>query len=129
MRAIDTPRRTVHADPVDVDAILLDELAGDGRRSTADRSAVAATLFSIPALAAVWLTERAARGRPRNPRRAPAAGGDLGHAVTASELRDAVSMHPSSTEALTEVLGALAPPETAAREQPARMVTGAADGG
>ena len=32
------------------------------------------------------------------------------HGITASQLRDGIYTHPSSTEALNEVLGDLAPP-------------------
>ncbi|MBP2704935.1 FAD-dependent oxidoreductase [Microbispora sp. RL4-1S] len=41
--------------------IVLDQLAGDGSRSTADRVAIPRTLFITPPLAAVGLTEKEAR--------------------------------------------------------------------
>ncbi|MFC8731362.1 FAD-dependent oxidoreductase [Luteimicrobium sp. NPDC057192] len=46
--------------------VVLDQLVGDGRRSTADRRAVPSTVFMTPPLARVGLTETEARaaGRP-----------------------------------------------------------------
>jgi pyruvate/2-oxoglutarate dehydrogenase complex dihydrolipoamide dehydrogenase (E3) component len=41
--------------------IILDQLRGDGERSTADRSAVPRTVFITPPLASVGLTEKQAR--------------------------------------------------------------------
>jgi pyruvate/2-oxoglutarate dehydrogenase complex dihydrolipoamide dehydrogenase (E3) component len=46
---------------LDDSRIVLDQLIGDGRRSTADRVAVPQTLFMTPPLATVGLTEKAAR--------------------------------------------------------------------
>jgi pyruvate/2-oxoglutarate dehydrogenase complex dihydrolipoamide dehydrogenase (E3) component len=46
---------------LDDSRIVLDQLAGDGRRSTADRVAIPRTLFMTPPLAAVGLTEKEAR--------------------------------------------------------------------
>ena len=136
---------------LDDSRIVLDQLIGGGKRSTADRVAVPNTLFITPPLATVGLTEQQARGaghRLKVARRAVAdivamprayaveetrglmkfvidADTDLilgaallsvdaqelintvalamRHGITASELRDSIYTHPSSTEAFNEL--------------------------
>jgi pyruvate/2-oxoglutarate dehydrogenase complex dihydrolipoamide dehydrogenase (E3) component len=131
--------------------IVLDQLMGEGKRTTTDRVAVPHTLFVTPPLATVGLTEREARtqGRAITVSREKVAdiiampraytveetrgvmkfivdadtdlilGAALlsidaqeiintvalamRHHVTATELRDAIYTHPSSTEAFNEV--------------------------
>ncbi|NYH86771.1 pyruvate/2-oxoglutarate dehydrogenase complex dihydrolipoamide dehydrogenase (E3) component [Actinopolymorpha cephalotaxi] len=131
--------------------IVIDQLYGDGKRTTDDRVAVPHTLFVSPALATVGLTETEARARGFEVKvarqnvadivampRAYAveetrglmkfvvdADSDLvlgaavhsvdaqeiintvalaiRHDVTATELRNAIYTHPSSTEAMNEV--------------------------
>lgn len=131
--------------------IVIDQLLGDGVRSTADRVAVPSTLFITPPLASVGLTESEARKQGLNIRVArenvadivamPRAytveetrgvmkfvvdadtdqvlGGTIlsidaqevintlalamRHGVTATELKNAIYTHPSSTEAFNEV--------------------------
>lgn len=148
---------------LDDNRIVADQLAGQGKRSTADRIAVPATTFITPPLARVGMTEReavdagldvlvgmkkvadvAAMPRPKavaEPRGliklVVDAGTDLllGAAwlsvdsqevinllalairsgTTASTLRDSIWTHPSTTEGLNEVLGALMP-STLSRE-------------
>ena len=46
---------------LDDSRVVLDQLLGEGRRTTADRVAVPQTLFITPPLATVGLTEREAR--------------------------------------------------------------------
>lgn len=140
---------------LDDSRIVLDQLVGSGRRSTADRTPLPYTLFLTPPLARVGLTEAQARSSGHSVRVAskPVAGfsasprprilgetrgvlkfvidGDsdeilgaallcadaqeminlvalaMRHGVTASELRDTVYTHPSSTEAFTELLAEL----------------------
>lgn len=46
---------------LDDSRIVLDQLVGDGRRTTADRGAVPTTVFMTPPLATVGMTEREAR--------------------------------------------------------------------
>lgn len=137
--------------------VVLDQLVGEGRRSTRDRVAVPHTLFVTPPLSTVGITEREARASGRDlliarkgvadvatmPR--PKIVGDprglikvvidaasdriLGASlfcidsqelvnlvalamragVTASNLRDGIWMHPSTTEGLNEILAAAAP--------------------
>ena len=135
--------------------IVMDQLTGDGVRTTADRVAVPSTIFLTPPLARVGMTETQARegGRPvlvatrriadiaAMPRPKivgethglikvvvdPATDLILGATVfsvdsqevinlialamragvTASALRDGIWTHPSSTEALNEVLAGL----------------------
>jgi pyruvate/2-oxoglutarate dehydrogenase complex dihydrolipoamide dehydrogenase (E3) component len=119
--------------------IVLDQLLGDGTRSTADRVAVPHTLFITPPLATLGLTETEARAQrfdvvvsrenvadivamPRAYTVHETRGlmkfvvdretdHILGaalllairHGITATELRNAIYTHPSSTEALNEV--------------------------
>lgn len=138
---------------LDDSRIVLDQLLGDGRRSTADRVAVPRTVFMTPPFATVGLTEKQAAAAGRRLRiasqpvaeiiampRAYAVEETRGvmkfvvdadtdqilgaalisidaqeiintvalamrHGVTASELRDGIYTHPSSTEALNDVLG------------------------
>jgi probable pyridine nucleotide-disulfide oxidoreductase len=133
--------------------IVLDQLVGSGRRSTADRAPVPRTIFMTPPLATVGLTEREAleagyRVRIGSQRvadiiampRAYAVEETRGlmkfvidadtdeilgaallsidaqelintvalamrHGIKASELRDTIYTHPSSTEAFNDVLG------------------------
>ena len=143
---------------LDDNRIVLDQLTGDGRRTTTDRVAVPSTIFLTPPLARVGMTEAQAQdqGRPvlvaakkiadiaAMPRPKivgethglikvivdPATDLILGASVfsvdaqevvnlialamrarvTASVLRDGIWTHPSSTEALNEVLAGLQPP-------------------
>jgi pyruvate/2-oxoglutarate dehydrogenase complex dihydrolipoamide dehydrogenase (E3) component len=131
--------------------ITLDQILGDGKRTTADRVAVPQTLFITPPLATVGLTEKAARAQgcditvsrekvadiiamPRAYTVEETRGvmkfivdtdTDLilgaallsidaqevintvtlamRHGITATDLRDSIYTHPSSTEALNEV--------------------------
>jgi pyruvate/2-oxoglutarate dehydrogenase complex dihydrolipoamide dehydrogenase (E3) component len=135
--------------------IVLDQLLGDGTRSTTDRVAVPRTLFITPPLATVGLTETEARAQGRNIRVAREMVADivampraytveetrgvmkfivdadsdqvLGGAilsidaqevinvlalamrqgVTATQLKNAIYTHPSSTEAFNEVFGTI----------------------
>ena len=135
--------------------IVLDQLLGEGTRSTADRVAVPRTLFITPPLATVGLTETEARAQGLNIRVATKAVADivampraytveetrgvmkfildadtdqvLGGAilsidaqeiintlalamrqgVTATQLKNAIYTHPSSTEAFNEVFGTI----------------------
>jgi len=136
--------------------IVLDQLTGDGTRSTADRAAVPHVVFTTPPLARVGFTEREARATGRPLRTAEreveamatvprarivgdtrgvmkavtdASTGEilgvtlLAHdahemintvavamrlGATAEQLRDGIYTHPSMTEALNDVFGALA---------------------
>ncbi len=131
--------------------IVLDQLIGDGSRTTTDRLAVPQTLFITPPLATAGLTEKEARAQGRSitvarenvadivamPRAYTVeetrgvmkfvvdADTDLilgaallsidaqevintvtlamRHGITATDLRDSIYTHPSSTEALNEV--------------------------
>jgi pyruvate/2-oxoglutarate dehydrogenase complex dihydrolipoamide dehydrogenase (E3) component len=137
---------------LDDSRIVLDQLLGEGKRSTADRVAVPKTLFMSPPLATVGLTETQARAEGRSIMVAKMNVKDIAvmpraqiveetrgvmkfvidaetdevlgaallsvdaqelintvalamrHGVTASELRDAIYTHPSSTEAFNGVL-------------------------
>ncbi|ETK34908.1 FAD-dependent oxidoreductase [Microbispora sp. ATCC PTA-5024] len=137
---------------LDDSRIVMDQLTGEGRRSTDDRVAIPRTLFTTPPLAAVGLTEEEARRAGRRVRIACERVADITamprayivedtrglmkfvvdadtdeilgatllsvdaqeminfvalamrHGVTASELRDTVYTHPTSTEAFNEVL-------------------------
>ncbi|GAA1716308.1 FAD-dependent oxidoreductase [Kribbella yunnanensis] len=137
---------------LDDSRIVLDQLLGAGKRSTADRVAVPKTLFMSPPLATVGLTEAAARaeGRPFKVAKQNVAdiiamprayiveetrgmmkfvidadtdeilGAGLlsvdaqelintvalaiRHRITATELRESIYTHPSSTEAFNDVL-------------------------
>lgn len=136
---------------LDDSRIVLDQLIGEGRRSTADRVAVPHTLFITPPLATVGLTETQARAQGRDIRVVRENVADIlampraytveetrglmkfivdphtdlvlgaallsidaqeiintvalavRHDVTATQLRDSIYTHPSSTEALNEV--------------------------
>ncbi|HEX3590534.1 MAG TPA: FAD-dependent oxidoreductase [Pseudonocardiaceae bacterium] len=138
---------------LDDSRIVLDQLLGEGKRSTTDRVAVPRTLFMTPPLANVGLTEREAReaGYRIKVATQPVAeivamprayvveetrgvmkfvidldtdeilGAALlsvdaqelvntvalamRHGVKASQLRDAIYTHPSSTEAFNDVIG------------------------
>ncbi|HEY1530704.1 MAG TPA: FAD-dependent oxidoreductase [Galbitalea sp.] len=131
--------------------IVIDQLLGDGKRTTSDRRAVPHTLFITPPLATVGLTEREARADGRNIRVSRERIADIiampraytvqetrglmkfivdadtdlilgaallsidaqeiinvvtlamRHGITATELRDSIYTHPSSTEAFNEV--------------------------
>ena len=133
--------------------IVIDQLLGEGRRTTTDRVAVPHTLFLTPPLATVGLTEREARAEGHNIRVAAGKVADIiampraytveetrgvmkfivdadtdlilgaallsidaqevintvalamRHGITATELRDSIYTHPSSTEAFNEVFG------------------------
>jgi pyruvate/2-oxoglutarate dehydrogenase complex dihydrolipoamide dehydrogenase (E3) component len=140
---------------LDDSRIVLDQLAGDGKRATTDRVAVPRTLFMTPPLANVGLTEKEARAAGYRIKVASQPVADiiamprayvvhetrgvmkvvidlatdkiLGAAllsvdaqelinlvalamragVTASELRDAIYTHPSSSEAFNDVIDAV----------------------
>jgi pyruvate/2-oxoglutarate dehydrogenase complex dihydrolipoamide dehydrogenase (E3) component len=131
--------------------IVLDQLLGQGKRTTTDRVAVPRTLFLTPPLATVGLTEREARAQGLNIKVSREKVADIiampraytveetrgvmkfvvdadtdlilgaallsidaqeivntvalarRHHITATELRDSIYTHPSSTEALNEV--------------------------
>jgi len=131
--------------------IVLDQLLGQGKRTTADRVAVPRTLFLTPPLATVGLTEREARAQGLNIKVSQEKVADIiampraytveetrgvmkfvvdadtdlilgaallsidaqeivntvalamRHQITATELRNSIYTHPSSTEALNEV--------------------------
>jgi pyruvate/2-oxoglutarate dehydrogenase complex dihydrolipoamide dehydrogenase (E3) component len=133
--------------------VVLDQLLGQGKRTTSDRVAVPHTLFTTPPLATVGLTEREAREQGLNIKVAREKVADIvampraytveetrgvmkfivdadtdlilgaallsidaqelvntvalaiRHHVTATELRDSIYTHPSSTEAFNEVFG------------------------
>lgn len=135
--------------------IVLDQLTGDGTRSTKDRRAVPSTTFTTPPFSTVGMTEKEARNSGRRIKVAskkvadiaamprPKIVGDprgmikvivdadtdlilgaalahvdsqevinllalaMRHDVTASELRDTIYIHPSSSEALNEVLATI----------------------
>jgi pyruvate/2-oxoglutarate dehydrogenase complex dihydrolipoamide dehydrogenase (E3) component len=135
--------------------IVIDQLAGEGRRSTSDRVAIPHTLFLTPPLATVGLTEKQSRAAGHRIRVASAAVADIiamprayaveetrglmkfvinadtdeilgaallsidaqelinivalamRHGLTATDLRDTIYTHPSSTEAFNEVLGTI----------------------
>ncbi|MGQ4424556.1 FAD-dependent oxidoreductase [Streptomyces violaceoruber] len=137
---------------LDDSRIVLDQLLGEGRRSTADRVAIPHTVFITPPLATVGITEREARAAGHRLKvacqpvaeilampRAYAVEETRGimkfvidadsdeilgaallsvdaqeiintialamrHGVKATELRDAVYNHPTSTEAVNDVL-------------------------
>jgi pyruvate/2-oxoglutarate dehydrogenase complex dihydrolipoamide dehydrogenase (E3) component len=138
---------------LDDSRIVMDQLTGEGRRSRADRVAIAQTLFMTPPLATVGLTERQARDAGHRLEIASKHVADIvamprahavqetrgmmkfvidadtdlilgaallsidaqevintvalamRHGITASELRDSVYTHPSTTEGFNEVLG------------------------
>ncbi|TDU83732.1 pyruvate/2-oxoglutarate dehydrogenase complex dihydrolipoamide dehydrogenase (E3) component [Kribbella voronezhensis] len=142
---------------LDDSRIVLDQLIGEGKRSTADRVAVPATLFMTPPLATIGLTEKEARAAGRRIKVARENVADIvamprayiveetrglmkfvvdadtdqilgaallsvdaqelintvalamRHGITATELRDSIYTHPSSTEAFNGVLAALQP--------------------
>ncbi|MEV6235494.1 FAD-dependent oxidoreductase [Lentzea sp. NPDC051838] len=131
--------------------IVLDQLTGQGKRSTSDRRAVPHTLFITPPLATVGLTETQARAQGLNIKVAKEKVADIiampraytveetrgvmkfvvdadtdlilgaallsidaqevvntvalamRHNITATELRDSIYTHPSTTEAFNEV--------------------------
>ncbi|MDX6264211.1 MAG: putative pyridine nucleotide-disulfide oxidoreductase [Kribbellaceae bacterium] len=140
---------------LDDSRIVLDQLVGEGKRSTTDRVAVPATLFMSPPLATVGMTEKEARAAGRHLKVARQNVADIiamprayiveetrglmkfvidadtdqilgaallsvdaqelintvtlamRHGITASELRDSIYTHPSSTEAFNDVLDAI----------------------
>ncbi|GIH45451.1 Pyruvate/2-oxoglutarate dehydrogenase complex, dihydrolipoamide dehydrogenase (E3) component [Microbispora rosea] len=131
--------------------IVLDQLMGEGKRTTADRTAVPHTLFITPPLATVGMTETRARAQGLNIKVSREKVADIiampraytveetrgvmkfivdadtdlilgaallsidaqeiintvalaiRHNITATELRDSIYTHPSSTEAFNEV--------------------------
>lgn len=137
--------------------IVLDQLLGEGKRSTADRVAVPHTLFITPPLATVGLTETQARAQGRAVKVSRQNVADIvampraytvqetrgvmkflvdaetdlvlgaalltidaqeiintvalamRHGITATELRDSIYTHPSSTEAFNEVFDNVLP--------------------
>jgi pyruvate/2-oxoglutarate dehydrogenase complex dihydrolipoamide dehydrogenase (E3) component len=137
--------------------IVLDQLLGEGKRTTTDRVAVPHTLFITPPLAAAGLTEREARAQGRNVKVSRENVADIiampraytveetrgvmkfivdadtdlilgaalltidaqeiinvvtlamRHGITATELRDSIYTHPSSTEAFNEVFDKVMP--------------------
>jgi pyruvate/2-oxoglutarate dehydrogenase complex dihydrolipoamide dehydrogenase (E3) component len=137
--------------------IVLDQLLGQGKRTTADRVAVPRTLFITPPLATVGLTEREARTQGVEVKVSREKVADIiampraytveetrgvmkfivdadtdlilgaallsidaqeivntvalaiRHHITATELRDAIYTHPSSTEAFNEVFTKVIP--------------------
>ncbi|WP_432889665.1 FAD-dependent oxidoreductase [Kribbella sp. CA-245084] len=140
---------------LDDSRIVVDQLLGSGKRSTADRVAVPQTLFMSPPLATVGLTEKAAREAGYRVRIGMENVADIvamprayiveetrgamkfvidaetdeilgaallsvdaqelinvvtlamRHRITATELRDSIYTHPSSTEAFNEVLATI----------------------
>ncbi|TCC57530.1 FAD-binding protein [Kribbella pittospori] len=140
---------------LDDSRIVLDQLLGSGKRSTADRIAVPQTLFMSPPLATVGLTEKAARAAGHQVRIGMQRVADIvamprayiveetrgvmkfvidaasdeilgaallsvdaqelintvalamRHRITATELRESIYTHPSSTEAFNDVLGTI----------------------
>jgi hypothetical protein len=101
---------------LDDSRVVLDQLIGARRRSTADRTVVPSTIFMTPPLATVGLTEREAREAGyavKVARQAVAVDAQelintvalaMRHGIKAADLRDAVYTHPSSTEAFNDVL-------------------------
>ncbi|TCC45111.1 FAD-binding protein [Kribbella capetownensis] len=140
---------------LDDSRIVLDQLLGSGKRSTADRIAVPQTLFMSPPLATVGLTEKAAHAAGHEVRIGMQRVADIvamprayiveetrgvmkfvidaasdeilgaallsvdaqelintvalamRHRITATELRESIYTHPSSTEAFNDVLGTI----------------------
>jgi pyruvate/2-oxoglutarate dehydrogenase complex dihydrolipoamide dehydrogenase (E3) component len=140
---------------LDDSRIVLDQLIGDGKRTTTDRVAVPHTLFMTPPLATVGLTERDARATDRMVKIAKQSVAEIvamprayaveetrglmkfvldaetdeilgaallsvdaqelintvalaiRHGLKATDLRDAIYTHPSSTEAFNDVIGAI----------------------
>ncbi|TCN29668.1 pyruvate/2-oxoglutarate dehydrogenase complex dihydrolipoamide dehydrogenase (E3) component [Kribbella orskensis] len=140
---------------LDDSRIVLDQLTGEGKRTTTDRVAVPATLFMTPPLATIGLTEKQARAAGHRITLARQNVADIvamprayiveetrglmkfvidadtdqilgaallsvdaqelintvalamRHGITASELRDSIYTHPSSTEAFNDVIGAV----------------------
>jgi probable pyridine nucleotide-disulfide oxidoreductase len=140
---------------LDDSRIVLDQLVGEGKRTTTDRVAVPRTLFMTPPLANVGLTETEARAAGYRIKVASQAVADIismprayvvhetrgvmkfvidletdeilgatllsvdaqelinvvalamRNGIKASQLRDAVYTHPSSTEAFNDVIGAV----------------------
>ena len=140
---------------LDDSRIVMDQLVGEGRRSTADRLAIPHTVFITPPLGTVGLTEKQARAAGYRVKIASEPVADIiamprayaveetrglmkfvinaetdeilgaallsidaqelinivalaiRHGITASDLRDGIYTHPSSTEAFNEVLGTI----------------------
>jgi pyruvate/2-oxoglutarate dehydrogenase complex dihydrolipoamide dehydrogenase (E3) component len=140
---------------LDDSRIVLDQLTGEGKRTTTDRVAVPATLFMTPPLATIGMTEKQARAAGHRITVARQNVADIvamprayiveetrglmkfvidadtdqilgaallsvdaqelintvalamRHGITASELRDSIYTHPSSTEAFNDVIGAV----------------------
>jgi pyruvate/2-oxoglutarate dehydrogenase complex dihydrolipoamide dehydrogenase (E3) component len=140
---------------LDDSRIVIDQLVGEGRRSTADRVAIPHTVFMTPPLGTVGLTEKQARAAGYRIKIASEPVADIiamprayavqeprglmkfvidaetdeilgaallsidaqelintvalaiRHGITATDLRDGIYTHPSSTEAFNEVLGTI----------------------
>jgi pyruvate/2-oxoglutarate dehydrogenase complex dihydrolipoamide dehydrogenase (E3) component len=140
---------------LDDSRIVIDQLVGEGRRSTADRVAIPHTVFMTPPLGTVGLTEKQARAAGYRTKIASEPVADITamprayavqetrglmkfvinaetdeilgaallsidaqelinivaiairHEITATDLRDGIYTHPSSTEAFNEVLGTI----------------------
>jgi probable pyridine nucleotide-disulfide oxidoreductase len=140
---------------LDDSRIVIDQLVGDGQRSTADRIAIPHTVFMTPPLGTVGLTEKEARAAGYRIAVASEAVADIiamprayaveetrglmkfvinaetdeilgaallsidaqelintvalaiRHGITATELRNDIYTHPSSTVAFNEVLGTI----------------------
>ena len=140
---------------LDDSRIVIDQLVGEGRRSTADRVAIPHTVFMTPPLGTVGLTETQAHAAGYRIKVASQAVADIiamprayavqetrglmkfvinaetdeilgaallsidaqelinivalamRYGITASDLRDGIYTHPSSTEAFNEVLGTI----------------------
>ena len=153
---------------LDDSRIVIDQLVGEGRRSTADRVAIPHTMFMTPPLGTVGLTEKQARAAGYRTRVASQPVADITamprayavqetrglmkfvinaetdeilgaallsidaqeliniiaiairHNITATDLRDGIYTHPSSTEAFNEVLATItrAPEPLAAQAGP-----------
>ena len=140
---------------LDDSRIVIDQLLGHGRRSTADRVAIPHTVFMTPPLGTVGLTEKQARAAGYSIKIASEPVADIiamprayaveetrglmkfvinaetdeilgaallsidaqelintvalaiRHGITATDLRNGIYTHPSSTEAFNEVLGTI----------------------
>lgn len=140
---------------LDDSRVVIDQLVGEGRRSTAERVAIPHTVFMTPPLGTVGLTEKQARAAGYDIKIASEPVADITamprayavqetrglmkfvinaetdeilgaallsidaqeliniiavairHDITATDLRDGIYTHPSSTEAFNEVLGTI----------------------
>lgn len=87
--------------------VVLSAVAGDGSRRVSDRVGVPSTMFLTPPLSSVGLTEAQAREAGHSVRTAVAQVAAIKAMPRPKTLRDGIWTHPSSTEALNEVLGQL----------------------